>query len=520
MNKLPKHPLIFVSVFCIMFLMGTVDTTTGSEKGSNQSSIASVGATANRIEWHPKVECAGMILTVSGPDGALFRREFKTGNVPYFEMLENDGNRFPDGVCTYQLQVIPAHSRKVRHDDLPAGREPGQMAVAKDIENGGQSFEQTMVQSGSFLIEGGHIVTEESSIEIETSPENIIFPSRNNPDQCIYDDLVVDGSLCVGFDCECPYPNFGFDTFILKENNLRIYFYDTSTGSFPSNDWRITINDSTSEGASYFSIDDVTGGKSPFKVEAGAPSNSLYVEDYGRVGLGTSTPYVELHMVDGDTPTIRLDQDGSSGFAAQRWDLAGNETNFFVRDVTNGSKLSFRIQPNTPFSTLCLRSTGRVGVGTWSPEAKLHIQSTTDATDPLLLVERKVSGTQTPFFTVKDSGGVELFKTLGQGSDRNQKKNIEPIDTAAILKQISELPLSKWSYKSDDDSILHMGPMAQDFHAAFGLGNDDKHITPIDSSGVALAAIQELYKLVAKQNEMIRELQERNARLEARLKDG
>ena len=73
---------------------------------------------------------------------------------------------------------------------------------------------------------------------------------------------------------------------------------------------------------------------------------------YGRVGLGTSVPYVELHIVDGDTPTVRLDQDGSAGWTAQRWDVAGNETNFFIRDATNGSRLPFRIFPGAPSNSL------------------------------------------------------------------------------------------------------------------------------------------------------------------------
>ena len=52
--------------------------------------------------------------------------------------------------------------------------------------------------------------------------------------------------------------------------------------------------------------------------------------------MGTSTPVVELHIVNGDSPTVRLEQDGSSGFTPQTWDMAGNETNWFVRDATNG----------------------------------------------------------------------------------------------------------------------------------------------------------------------------------------
>lgn len=192
-------------------------------------------------------------------------------------------------------------------------------------------------------------------------------------DQVIPDDLVVQGSLCTGFDC-ANNENFGFDTIRLKENNLRIKFEDTSaTGSFPSNDWQITANDSASGGMNKFSIDDITGGRTPFTIEAGAKSNSLYVDDYGRVGFGTSIPVTQLHSVNNNTPTLRLEQDGSGGWTPQSWDIAGNEANFFIRDVTNGSRLPFRIQPGAPTNALTLRSDGKVGIGTWSPDASLHV---------------------------------------------------------------------------------------------------------------------------------------------------
>ena len=143
-------------------------------------------------------------------------------------------------------------------------------------------------------------------------------------DQQILDDLIVDGSMCVGLDC-VNGESFGFDTIRLKENNLRIKFQDTSSSaSFPTNDWQLTANDSSNGGANKFSIDDIDGGRTPFTVEAGAPSHSLYVDDGGRIGLGTSTPVVEMHVVNGDSPTMRLEQNGSSGFTPQTWDVAGN----------------------------------------------------------------------------------------------------------------------------------------------------------------------------------------------------
>lgn len=85
-------------------------------------------------------------------------------------------------------------------------------------------------------------------------------------DQVINDDLIVVGSVCVGFDC-VNNESFGFDTIRLKENNLRIKFEDTSTiEGFASNDWSIVINDSGTGGTSHFSIVDDTAGETLFRL--------------------------------------------------------------------------------------------------------------------------------------------------------------------------------------------------------------------------------------------------------------
>ncbi|MEP3655296.1 MAG: hypothetical protein ABJO36_10410 [Litorimonas sp.] len=189
------------------------------------------------------------------------------------------------------------------------------------------------------------------------------------------DDVIITFSLCVGNDC-VNGESFGFDTIRLKENNVRIGFDDTSaSASFPSNDWEIEINSSDNGGLSYFAIDDVTGAKTPFRIEAGAPTNALWVDDQGNIGIGEATPVVEVHIQDGDSPTVRLEQDGSSGFTSQTWDIAGNETNFFVRDVTNGSLLPFKIRPSARTNALYIDSDGQVALGNASPQAALHIEA-------------------------------------------------------------------------------------------------------------------------------------------------
>ena len=204
----------------------------------------------------------------------------------------------------------------------------------------------------------------------------LVLVGPASADFVINDDLIVDGSACVGFDC-VNGESFGFDTIRIKENNLRIKADDTSVAaSFPRNDWQLTFNDSANGGVSKFSVDDISGGRTPFTVEANARSHSLYVDDGGRIGNRTSTPSVEIHTIDGDTPTLRLQQDGSSGFAPQTWDLAGNETNFFVRDVTNGSTLPFRIRPGAPTSSIFIDVGGDVGLGTSSPDSAFHLSRT------------------------------------------------------------------------------------------------------------------------------------------------
>lgn len=192
--------------------------------------------------------------------------------------------------------------------------------------------------------------------------------------QVFTQDVIVQGSLCVGVDC-VNAEAFGFDTQRFKENNLRIHFDDTSnSASFPANDWRIIINDSDNGGASYFGVEDATAGRRPFTVEAGAPANALYVEADGDVGIKTSQPVVDLHMVEGNTPTMRLDQDGSDGFTPQTWDVAGNEANFFVRDVTGGSALPFRIFPGNSNNDQLVIRNSRVGIGTDNPSQELHVR--------------------------------------------------------------------------------------------------------------------------------------------------
>ncbi len=106
----------------------------------------------------------------------------------------------------------------------------------------------------------------------------------------------------------------------------------------------------------------------------------------------------------------------------------------------------------------------------------------------------RASGGFSLFTNAKQTSGVKLAPGSGAWaslSDRTMKTGVVAVDPASVLAKVAALPVSEWSYTSER-GVRHVGPMAQDFYAAFRVGEDDRHITSIDEDGVALAAIKAL----------------------------
>jgi len=371
---------------------------------SNDGKLASVNANGSSVRWEVLAANSGLTLTVSTPDGRVFRKEFRAGAAPEFMLTDKQGERLPDGQYTYELRLAPVVSAGVK-DKLKAERvRDDEPEVERTTRK--RATPPALVQSGGFSILNGMAIVagavEDSRRtaklpEPQQSPRNIsgntVTRLRNHraslgalPDDVIPDDLIVQGSACVGLDC-VNGEVFGFDTIRLKENNDRIQFDDTSTAAgFPTNNWQIRANSSASGGASFLAFVDqgATGnsetGTILFEVDAGAPANSLKVSSSGKIGLRTATPVLDLHIATGDTPAHRLEQTAAGGFTAQTWDIAGNEANFFVRDVTGGSRLPFRIRPGAPTSSIDISASGNVGIGTSSPVSKLDVAGTLSLT--------------------------------------------------------------------------------------------------------------------------------------------
>src|SRR6266404_358608 len=346
--------------------------------------IAAVAADSTEIRFQPKVEYARLILRVSTPDGEVFSKEFEAGTLPSFKLIDDSGMKLRDGHYLYELRLTPHLDQEVR-EALTAARAKGDDQAVRELQKNGKIPTQITVQSGAFAVKEGTVYfggLEEPKTPGGTGPSIQSSGKQRTGgdgvtimDVVTADDIIVQGSACIGLDC-VNNESFGFDTIRLKENNTRIKFDDTSTAAgFPANDWQLTANDSASGGANKFSIEDITGSKVPFTITAGAATNSIFVDRTGRVGLRTATPVLDLHINTSNTPAHRLEQNSSGGFTAQTWDIAGNESNFFVRDVTGGSRLPFRIRPGAPTSSIDINASGNVGIGTASPVLKLEVEN-------------------------------------------------------------------------------------------------------------------------------------------------
>jgi hypothetical protein len=145
-------------------------------------------------------------------------------------------------------------------------------------------------------------------------------------------------------------------------------------------------------------------------------------------------------------------------------------------------------------------------------------------------------------FTLRAINGIYLTNTTGTGSittghlidtvtgaylttggtwtnssDRNKKQNFRDVEGEEVLRKLANMPITTWSYRNESSAVRHLGPMAQDFYAAFALGDSDKAISTVDEGGVALAAAKALETRTSAQQQEIDALRAENAELRQRL---
>lgn len=193
-----------------------------------------------------------------------------------------------------------------------------------------------------------------------------------------------------------------------------------------------------------------------------------------------------------------------------------------------------------PATVLSFGNTSRQMVNLWGPQYGIGIQSytlyfRTDDSFPGADFAWFQGGVHNPN-KLNPGGGKTLMVLDNTGSlwvtnkvyaagvmltsDRNSKAGFEPVDTRDLLDKLVSLPITRWHY-TNDTATPHVGPVAQDFSSAFGVGSDDKHISVVDEGGVALAAIQGLNRKLEDElhrlNSENEELRAQNESLEKRM---
>lgn len=316
-----------------------------------------------------------------------------------------------------------------------------------------------MEQSGFLSVQGGSFV----------KPSPVQPPLLPTKDIVQNDDVVIQGQ-------NGPVLTLQGDIATL----LQIKFDNTDCCHPSTNDWALQANDFNSS-VGDFLIRDLTYNKIPFRIGSFAPDNALTIlSGSGNIGLGTLTPANHLHVT------------GSAG------------TNKALIEETNGT--------TTPREMLEIRNRGG-SVLIYKDTSVAQRWSNGTLGGNFFIDEQAHAGVEYAF---TNTGNLTIAGTLTQGSSRDLKTDFASLDPTDVLARVSALPVSLWSYKTEN-AVRHVGPMAEDFHQAFGLGADDKHIAPGDQAGVALVAVQGLHQLLQNKGQEIATLQRENADLAKRV---
>jgi Chaperone of endosialidase len=286
----------------------------------------------------------------------------------------------------------------------------------------------------------------------------------------------------------------------------------------------------------------------------------------GKIGIGTTAPAEKLHLL-GPESRLRLQSMNSDLWTVTEYvtDNRAWHTGVGGSNVPNDVKGKYYIYDATAQQfRMAVDTNGNVGIGTSSPKHKLEVRGATslvfdsvvsvtnsgkgmglhgssinnagvhgfsenywgvrgDSTSGTGVYGNSYDGIGVQGFSANDYAGyfdgkVHVTGTFTHGSDRNLKANFSTVNPRSVLDKLATVPIQTWNYKSEPQTVRHIGVTAQDFRAAFNLGEGDKTIATVDADGVALAAIQGLYQMMQERDRQIEHLRSQVAQLQRTVK--
>jgi len=401
-----------------------------------QEPVANVKVTSDDVQVQTTTQ-GEAIFILGGPGGFRVERGLQANEVlrvplvaplePYAKWDQADdssvaqaGTGFEplgDGDYFYEVRILP----QTQVADLGAVASP------------------EVVQTGMFRIVAGEVVLPEDQRSESGSPVPSPAADDVQTRDVVYTENIIGRSACLSSDALCASGEaLGIIDLKMKGNIPLIRWERTGAGD---KSWDVDVD------LGGFRIAQITDGRAPLLIADAAPTNSVRVDGFGRVGMGTSLPAENLHVVDGTDASLRLQVGGQS------WDI-----------FTGSGSTSLRVF--------------------------------------------NASGGGIPL-EITTGGRVKVAGEFQVTSSRTKKKDFATVDREAILARLAALPIYEWSFQDDRTGQRHIGPVSEDFHAAFPLGGDDtKHLTVTDVAGVTLAALQAL-------NERMDRLEAENRKLAA-----
>jgi len=481
-----------------------------------------IEASVSAIEFRPDTPFETARLAISSAAGNVFHKTYGTNSTIRYDLTDDHGELLADGTYGFDLKWSQA-------------RREGEIGEVSRV-------------SGNFRILNG-------LLHRDDEPEKIVNEPQNAVENYDTGDIGTNAELCVGCtsDFEPGSGAFGGEGIVVIGQSAGINLIGSeSTSDLDTLGWEIGFI----AGSGNFYVSDLgsDGGSetTPFKIEDDAPTGAIHIDDRGDVGLGTTDPNRNLHLANGAEiyfdDTAEWELDGGEDFSLTLWDNGSGTFLGTVVTVENNnaptpSGVGVGIWRADPLATLHVGSPG----GDGSAQVLVEESSATTARRQLFRLENNGPpefalqdtsldlewkfGTRSSSFEINRSGSgqtemllrangnLQIAGTLSQGSSRSLKRDFEAIDSREILDRVAELPLLEWSYRGTSEEERHFGPMAEDFHEIFGLGDRPDRLAPGDAAGIALSAIQGLNKIVTERDGKIAELEERVERLTALLEE-